>query len=391
MVEFDKSRLYRLPWNLYDSPVGWVEITDGCNIACKGCYRTYLETHEGHKSLDEIEREVLFLEKERRVVYISLSGGEPLLHPRLAEVVRLIARRGLGVKMFTNGKGLSAPFLGDLVSAGLNQIAFHIDTFQTRRDEWDRRTEIELNALRQHYVDLCEAHPGLGISFTCMVTRRNLNDMPAVVRWALGNRGKVEGVAFFALRTYDPVADEERPELVNVEREENVTSREIGEALGNAFPGYDVCAYFGGTADARSLKWLFSVAVCSGERFVGSLGPMSMELYQVMNHLIYGRYGVNGQQKRGLWTYAVELTCLLFDRRFHRILIDLAKEPKLLLRSLFLFDVVIVQAHDVTDAGDMDMCDGCPDMTYFNGRLVPSCRLDEFRRYGRFIPHLREG
>jgi hypothetical protein len=28
------------------------------------------------------------------------------------------------------------------------------------------------------------------------------------------------------------------------------------------------------------------------------------------------------------------------------------------------------------------MCDSCPDMTYYEGRLVHSCRLDEYRLYG---------
>jgi hypothetical protein len=32
-----KKGLYRLPWSLHDNPVGWVEVTDACNITCKGC------------------------------------------------------------------------------------------------------------------------------------------------------------------------------------------------------------------------------------------------------------------------------------------------------------------------------------------------------------------
>jgi hypothetical protein len=28
------------------------------------------------------------------------------------------------------------------------------------------------------------------------------------------------------------------------------------------------------------------------------------------------------------------------------------------------------------------MCESCPDITFFNGRLVNSCRLDEYRKFG---------
>jgi hypothetical protein len=35
--------------------------------------------------------------------------------------------------------------------------------------------------------------------------------------------------------------------------------------------------------------------------------------------------------------------------------------------------------------GTADMCDSCPDMTYWNGELVNSCRLDEYRVFGGFV------
>ncbi len=31
------------------------------------------------------------------------------------------------------------------------------------------------------------------------------------------------------------------------------------------------------------------------------------------------------------------------------------------------------------------MCDGCPDMTIFNGQMSWSCRLEECRKFGQFI------
>ena len=31
------------------------------------------------------------------------------------------------------------------------------------------------------------------------------------------------------------------------------------------------------------------------------------------------------------------------------------------------------------------MCDSCPDMTYWNGALVNSCRLDEYRLFGGML------
>jgi hypothetical protein len=35
--------------------------------------------------------------------------------------------------------------------------------------------------------------------------------------------------------------------------------------------------------------------------------------------------------------------------------------------------------------GQADMCDSCPDMTYFDGKLINSCRMDEYRLFGGFL------
>ena len=164
---------------------------------------------------------------------------------------------------------------------------------------------------------------------------------------------------------------------------------ELPNEIRRDFPQYDVAAYFGGTANPGSFKWLFSTSVCSSKALIGSINPISMELYQVLKHLKYGRYVGNDPNAGIIGTYFIKLLCFLFDRKVHSLLLKLLKKPRLLLDSLYLFRIIIVQAHDISEFGDMDMCEGCPDMTYFKGRLVNSCRLDEYRKYGGFISDLR--
>ena len=52
----------------------------------------------------------------------------------------------------------------------------------------------------------------------------------------------------------------------------------------------------------------------------------------------------------------------------------------------------MVQAPDLLEDGRIDMCDDCPDMCVFEGRLVNSCRLDECRIYGDLLDiHVEKG
>jgi hypothetical protein len=46
---------------------------------------------------------------------------------------------------------------------------------------------------------------------------------------------------------------------------------------------------------------------------------------------------------------------------------------------------MIIQPVDFEADGRQDMCDGCPDMTVHDGKLVWSCRLEEIHKYGAFV------
>lgn len=115
-----------------------------------------------------------------------------------------------------------------------------------------------------------------------------------------------------------------------------------------------------------------------------------MEIFQVLRHFIYGGYKANDNNIGVMTRYLSNLFCVIFDKNIRKVLFDFVKKPKLLLDSFYLLNILILQGHDFSVSGEMDMCDGCPDMTYFQGRLVNSCRLDEFRKYGRFITDLGE-
>jgi hypothetical protein len=46
---------------------------------------------------------------------------------------------------------------------------------------------------------------------------------------------------------------------------------------------------------------------------------------------------------------------------------------------------MVIQPIDVLPDGRQNMCDGCPDMTVWDGRLAWSCRLEECLHFGQFV------
>ena len=59
--------------------------------------------------------------------------------------------------------------------------------------------------------------------------------------------------------------------------------------------------------------------------------------------------------------------------------------PPRFLYQVNTFGIGIIQAPDMLPDGRIDMCDDCPDMCVFEGRLVNSCRLDECRKFGTLL------
>jgi Radical SAM superfamily/4Fe-4S single cluster domain len=393
----DHRKLYRLPWSLPDNVVSWLEPTKQCNIHCDGCYSA--NQAGSHKSLGQIAAELDVFQKARQTDAVSVAGGDPLTHPEIVEVVRMISHRGLKPVINTNGVALTGALLQDLKNAGLCGITFHVDSLQ-KRPGWTGKSEIELNALRQQYADLVAQAGGISCAFNATVYEKTLPAVPAIVDWARGNPSKVQVVVFIAFRTtsedgrfeyYVGGEKVQTKELVYVggrPERTDIKADEIAREIQKRFPTFQPAAYLNGTEKPDSFKWLMTLLLNDGEEFVGSVGPKSIELMQAGHHLFTNRYlgyVSPGAMKLG----KALLACAAFDRQLRSAarnwIRGALRRPARLLRPLYVQSVMVIQPVDLLDDGRTSMCDACPDMTVHDGELVWSCRLEERLRFGQWM------
>jgi hypothetical protein len=59
--------------------------------------------------------------------------------------------------------------------------------------------------------------------------------------------------------------------------------------------------------------------------------------------------------------------------------------PANLRRPAYIQSLMVIQPIDFMPDGRQDMCDGCPDVTVHEGKLVWSCRLEEMNTFGSFV------
>lgn len=84
-----------------------VHITDHCNLNCKGCYHFSPLSDESFLSVKEFEQDLKQMAKlcGNRVWYITLLGGEPLLHPRVTDFFYIARKyfKDCEIELLTNG------------------------------------------------------------------------------------------------------------------------------------------------------------------------------------------------------------------------------------------------------------------------------------------------
>ena len=95
-----------------------------CNLDCGYCNE--YDSVSKPVPLEEMRRRLDIL-ADMGTSIITISGGEPLMHPELEEVIRHIRKRGMIAGMITNGFLLSKERIGSLNEAGLEHLQISID------------------------------------------------------------------------------------------------------------------------------------------------------------------------------------------------------------------------------------------------------------------------
>ncbi len=391
------QNLYRLPWSLPDNPISWLEPTSVCNLACEGCYRG--NEPDSHKTLSEIDREVQIFKKLRNTDGISIAGGEPLLHPKIEEIVQLISETGLKPIINTNGIALTKELLKSLKKAGVCGFTIHIDSKQGRPG-WKDKNELELNELRLKYAEMLAEEGGIFCAFNSTVYEDTLPYANGMIEWAGKHIDIVQLMVFILYRaaipdlSFDWYIGGEKIALDCLKyagrdgEKIDLKSTELLSVIQEKFPEFTPCAFLNGTEKPDSYKWLLTARMGFRDRILGYPGPKHMEIIQSIHHLVKGQYlayckPLYSQMGRSMLLFS------FLDPRIRTIAVRYLKslftKPTRLFKKIYYQSIMIIQPVDFLPSGAQNMCDSCPDMTVWKDQLVWSCRLEELKTFGCWV------
>ncbi len=149
-----------------------------CNLSCAYCNE--YDDHSKPVPVDTMRRRLDRL-AELGTTVITISGGEPLLHPDLDEIVAHIRSRGIIAGLITNGYLLTADRVERLNAAGLDHLQISIDNVMP--DDVSKKSLKVLDKKLRILADHAEFH--VNINSVVGGGIRNPEDAPVVGKRAL--------------------------------------------------------------------------------------------------------------------------------------------------------------------------------------------------------------
>lgn len=161
--------------------LAYLQLTRRCNQACRFC------SNPANGRLLPLERARSWIERFVRKGYsgVILTGGEPTLHPALADIVAFASRRGLEPRLITNGQRTSEPgFLERLRDAGLRHLHVSVYSHRPELQAFLTGKRDSLEHVERTLDHACRL--GLRVDVNTVINRYNSDHLGGLVEWLIG-------------------------------------------------------------------------------------------------------------------------------------------------------------------------------------------------------------
>lgn len=192
----------------------YIEPTTACNYNCRTCVRNTWTEKTGSMAFSTFKRILADLKEVKSLRTMAFWGiGEPLLHPRIIEMIGLAHGLGIKTELITNGALLTASMARELIQAGLSTLVVSVDGASSE-DYENIRCGGNLDQVQENILELQKIkqetgrqNPELGLEFVVM--KRNMDQLPSLWPMAFSL-----GAAFIILTNLLPYTQDMKNEIL---------------------------------------------------------------------------------------------------------------------------------------------------------------------------------
>lgn len=362
--------LFKLPWSKHNNPIGWIEATTYCQLACPGCYRGLALPNPKriHEDIKKLKDDIDTLIKIRKVKVLLVAGGEPLLYPKLDQLITHATSKGLKVCLVSNGAALTEKRLIELRELGVSEIMVHLAQYQKRTNFIN---ELQMNKLRDYYCNMFRKNKGINLGFIITLSKRNADQIKTLTNYYQKN-ADVIGRTYFTLY---------RDIFFKKPKEEDTSDYLDPHILINTIrKSYNIepCAYLPKTLDQNQPAWVLFAPIYLGEKIIGYAdAETARKLNENSDPKVWNAFPIGANIIQFLKSINV-ISPSTAKRVAAGYLREVFKNPKSILKFPKIQIIVIINTPDMTREG-WSLCDGCPHAIIHKGELVPSCLLERVK------------
>lgn len=113
--------------------IAYIELTRSCNLRCRHCLNSSGKAMKNQLNFGEFEDLILKF-SESGIQEIRLTGGEPLVFPKIFDLIKLCTKLGIYTSIGTNGTLITKNVAKKLKDVGLKKAIVSIDGTEEKHD-----------------------------------------------------------------------------------------------------------------------------------------------------------------------------------------------------------------------------------------------------------------
>jgi MoaA/NifB/PqqE/SkfB family radical SAM enzyme len=168
-----------------------LNITDSCNFRCRTCLRDH---GINHMRIDDLRKWMPDI-KKAGIDHISITGGEPCMHPNFTELVDFLASQDLRINVVSNGSMLDKlQFLAEKHASHIGRVTISLDGYKMEVHDSIRQPGSYNLALRsmRYLIGI-----GTKTAISVCLNRHNINEIEGIV--ALSRSLGISAIGFIGM------------------------------------------------------------------------------------------------------------------------------------------------------------------------------------------------